>query len=276
MQLATQKIEKRFFREQSKTMLIWLGMASAMVNVRGTIILIDPLLSLSLVDGQELCEGEHRLKLPLPIEAKDLPRVDVVLYTHADFDHFGPQTAQILVDQFSCRFIAPTPVAQQLREFGASEQRITQVNDDDALQIGEATIVVTPALHDWQEQNPWQRGDCCGFLIKTPDGTIWHPGDTRLIPELLSIHGVDVLFFDVADVEAHLGPAGSARLAESSRAKVLVANHYGTFDLPPGSYGNCDPNDCLPYIAHLDATFLQLNPGEPLDMPLPTTPDKLL
>jgi L-ascorbate metabolism protein UlaG (beta-lactamase superfamily) len=128
-------------------------------------------------------------------------------------------------------------------------------------------IKVTPALHDWQENEPWGRQDCCGYVLKTPDGSIWHPGDTRLIDPLLEIRDIDVLFFDVAAVEAHLGPQGSVRLAESSGARVLVAYHYGTFDLPPGSFGGCDPADSLPLIAGLPADFLQPDPGEILWLP---------
>lgn len=266
--LATRPIQADFFEEHSSTVVTWLGMAGALINVRGTILLIDPLLTMSVTDGRLLCEGEHPLKLPLPIEAKELPRLDAVLYTHADFDHFGPLTAQVLADGFDCRFIAPDPVVQGLRDLGVPDGRITHVREDDAVQLGEAMILVTPALHDWQEQDPWQLGDCCGYLIRTPDGSIWHPGDTRLIPALLEVKDVDLFFFDVADVDAHLGPQGSAQLAESCGARVMLAYHYGTFDLPPGSYGSCDPDDSLVYIEHLQAEFLQPDPGEVLCLPL--------
>lgn len=264
--LVTQKIQPAFFAKRGDTSLTWLGMAGVLLNVQGTILLIDPLISLVARNGELLCEGEYRLKLPLPIEVHNLPRVDAVLYTHADADHFGYVSARLLAKRFECHFIAPLPVRQRLQTLGIDEVRITTGHDTDIIQLENAEVVITPALHDWQEQNPWQRGDCCGYLIKTPDGTIWHPGDTRLIPDLLRIRGVDVLFFDVAAVDTHLGPQGSAQLARSSGAKVLIAYHYGTFDLPPGSFGNCNPDDSLPYLTEVSAEFLVLNPGEPLKL----------
>src|SRR5205085_6885883 len=106
---------------------------------------------------------------------------------------------------------AQVPVARILCELGIAHDRMTIARDFDTLHFGNVEVSVTPALHDWQEHNPWQRGDCCGYLVKTPDGTIWHPGDSRLIDELLAVKGVDVIFFDVAAVNAHLGPEGSAR-----------------------------------------------------------------
>jgi L-ascorbate metabolism protein UlaG (beta-lactamase superfamily) len=267
-QLKTQAIKRSFFEERGRTRIAWLGMAGAILNVRGTILLIDPLITTLQRDGQEVIEEGYPLKVPLPVQAKDLPRVDLVLYTHADDDHFGHLTAQHLAARLPCRFLAPPPVAQKLGELGIAAERIWLAKEQDLQHAGAAAVLVTPALHDWQEVAPWKREDCCGYLVKTPDGTIWHPGDTRLIPELLAVKGVDVLFFDVAAVDSHLGPQGSAQLAQSCGAKRMIAYHYGTFDLPPGSFGSFDPDGALPYVKDLAGQYLKLTPGEVLDLPL--------
>jgi L-ascorbate metabolism protein UlaG (beta-lactamase superfamily) len=267
-ELQPQAIPPSFFDGRKDTVLTWLGMAGALINARGTVLFIDPLITMAESDGGGVCESGHRLKIPLPIEARDVPRADAVLYTHADDDHFGRLTAETFALRLRPRFVAPPPVARALKDVGVEGERIVTARDFDSIRIGQAEVVVTPALHDWQEKDPWQRGDCCGYLIKTPDGTSWHPGDTRLIDELLEVRGVDLLFFDVAAVDAHLGPAGSARLAETCGAKAMIAYHYGTFHLPPGTFGSCDPRDSLPYVKELPARFLQLNPGELLRLPL--------
>jgi L-ascorbate metabolism protein UlaG (beta-lactamase superfamily) len=269
--IQSQEITPSFFDKREDTVLTWLGMAGVLINARGTILFIDPLITVARSDGQQICESGYRLNIPLPIEAKDVPRVDAVLYTHADDDHFGRLTAQTFAVRLQPKFLAPSPVGHVLKDMGVDERRIIAARDFESIQIGHVEVVVTPALHDWQGENPWQREDCCGYLVKTPDGAIWHPGDTRLIDELLEVRGVDVLFFDVAAVDAHLGPVGSARLAETSGAKVMIAYHYGTFDLPPGTFGGCDPEDSLPHVKGLAARFLQLDPGEPFRLPLEAT-----
>lgn len=266
--LITVPIHPSFFAPQAHTTLTWLGMAGALINARGTILLIDPLILSSASNGVLTSEAGYRLKVPLPIQAGEVPQADLVMYTHADDDHFGKQSALALAERTACRFLAPAPVKKSLAELGISEDRLLTALDFSVIPLRAAAVTVTPALHDWQEVNPWQRGDCCGYLIQTPDGTIWHPGDTRLIDELLEVKNVDVLFFDVAAVESHLGPAGSARLGASCGAKALVAYHYGTFDLPPGSFGNCDPDDALPYLQDLPAQYLKLQPGEILSLPI--------
>jgi len=67
-----------------------------LINARGTILLIDPLISLIERDGEQVAEIGHRFNISLPIRAEQVPRADVVLYTHADDDHLGLPTAETL------------------------------------------------------------------------------------------------------------------------------------------------------------------------------------
>jgi len=261
-------ITPAFFDGQENTTLTWLGMAGALINARGVILLIDPLIVSIEKDGKLTSETGYRLKTSLPIQAKDIPKADLVMYTHADDDHFGQETATMLAERTRCRFLAPEPVRKSLQKLGISDDRLITAVDFARQEVGGIEVMVSPALHDWQEVNPWKRDDCCGYVIKSPDGAIWHPGDTRLIDELLTVKDIDVLFFDVAAVEAHLGPEGSARLGASCGAKALIAYHYGTFDLPPGSFANCDPDDAIPYLQGIPARYLKLQPGEILALPL--------
>ncbi len=264
--LKTIPIDDSFFGKIDHTILTWLGMAGAMINCRGTIILIDPLISYGKDDNT--CETGDHLLVPHPITADKIPKVDFICYTHADNDHYAEKSARILNERLGPVFICPGPIIEKLRKLGVPDKCLVKIRDFAAYPAGKAEIFITPALHDWQKVDPWKREDCCGYLIKTPDGTIWHPGDTRLIPELEAIKNVDVLFFDVAAVDSHLGPAGSARIAKTSGAKVMIAYHYGTFDLPPGSYGGCDPDDSIPYVKDLKAQFLKPDPGEIIRLPL--------
>jgi len=259
-ELAAKRIEDSFFDEKGETEFVWLGMAGAGINARGTVLLIDPMLVVLEKDGEEVSETGHRFRIELPIEAKDVPRVDGVLYTHADMDHFGRPTAEVL-GKLGATFVGPPPVVKGLRELGVDQKRIVVAKDFDKVRIGEVEVFVTPALHDYPSSGH-VRGDCCGYVVTSADGRIWHPGDTRLIDELLDVKDVDVMFFDVADVVAHLGPRGSARLADSCGAKVMVAYHYGTYDLPPGSWGSCDPEDAKPHANGMEAEFWMPNPGE--------------
>jgi len=196
-----------------------------------------------------------------------VPRLDAVLYTHADGDHFGKRTARTLERNLAPRFVAPATVLSRLEAEGVAPARLELAEEGGCLQIGEARARVTPAVHDWQERDPWAREDCCGYLIETPDGTVWHPGDTRLLEEHLHVSGVDVLFFDVAVCRSHLGPEGSAKLAETCGAKALVAYHYGTLDVARGGPFGSSPEGCGALVEELPGRFLTPDPGEVLRLP---------
>jgi L-ascorbate metabolism protein UlaG (beta-lactamase superfamily) len=213
------------------------------------------------------------MKVPVPIEAHDVPRADAVCYTHAEDDHCGAVTSRILNEKVRPAFVGPPPVFKRLSVIGIDPWRRRVARDFEALRIGEVDIHVTPALHDHDATNPWKRGDCVGYLLRTPDGAVWHPGDTRLIPELLDVRDVDVLMWDVSvNVPTHLCPDGSAALAKACGAKILFAYHYGTLIAPErGSYARAlesDPEDSRPYLKGVAGKFLVMSPGEILSLPL--------
>lgn len=65
--------------------------------------------------------------------------------------------------------------------------------------VGPISIKLTPAYHTWQNEYPgymreFKVEDYCGFLMKTPDGLIWAPGDSRFLPEFLELPAPDVIF----------------------------------------------------------------------------------
>ena len=106
--LKTIPINHSFFDKREDTILTWLGMAGAMINCRGTIILIDPLISYGA--SNKICESGNRLLVPLPVTAENVPKADIVCYTHADSDHFAEKTVKILNSRLAPTFISPGPV----------------------------------------------------------------------------------------------------------------------------------------------------------------------
>jgi L-ascorbate metabolism protein UlaG (beta-lactamase superfamily) len=267
-QPVTVSITPDFFTDTTRSRLTWLGMAGAAINTRGFVVLIDPLLGVIEQDGQTVSEAGFALDYPLPLTAREVIRADLVCYTHADHDHIGQRTAELLAERTQCQFLAPPPVVRILTSLGIPAERIQTVRDDDRLTFGPLEITVTPALHDWQEEDPWQRGDCCGYLLRTPDGSVWHPGDSRPIDELFRYQNVDVLFYDVADIETHLGPYGSARIAASCGARVLIPYHYWTFGQSPGPFADFDRQQLTASAAGLTAKLVNLAPGELLGLPV--------
>ena len=265
----TRAIGPDAFATSDGTYLWWLTNAGFLINARGTLVMVDPAISLS-DEEREVSETGHRLLVPLPIQAQGVSRLDICLYTHADYDHFAPATARTLIPT-GALFVGPPPVAVELEKLGVPAERIRVARAGERAAVGPVTVAVTPADHPWQIRDParfgppWKPEECCGYLVSTPDGAIWHPGDTRLMDEHIEMRGVDVLLLDASRNEYHLGVENAVRLANASDARHIIPHHYGTYlhtDPSPHNPYNGDPAELAPRIRDSVHRFHVLAPGE--------------
>jgi L-ascorbate metabolism protein UlaG (beta-lactamase superfamily) len=108
--------------------------------------------------------------------------------------------------------------------------------------------------------------DCCGFWIETPEGTIWAPGDSRLIPEHhLRMPTADAMLVDFSDSEWHFGLNGAIEMANAYPHTPLLLHHWGSVDAPDFAPFNADP-DSLPGRVVNPERICVLAPGEPFDL----------
>jgi L-ascorbate metabolism protein UlaG (beta-lactamase superfamily) len=263
---ASRPIPPAAFGPAHDTALWWLTNAGFLINCRGALIMLDPAISMDPA-SPGLHESGHRLLVQLPITAHAVPRLDAVLYTHSDSDHLAPITARALA-KTGALFAGPPPVAEGLADLGLRRDRIQLVRPGEPFRVAEVEIVPTPADHPWQLKDPARFGapflpeDCCGYLMRTPDGVIWCPGDTRLMSEHLLIRGVDLLLVDASNSEYHLGPKASASLADNLPEAALVPYHYGCYDAPDHEAYNGDPAAVAANMRSDKGRLQCLAPGE--------------
>ena len=124
-------------------MLPGLEWPEPIINCRGTIIFIDPLISYG---PDQTCETGNRLLVPLPITADSVPRADYICYTHADSDHFAEKSAKILNSRLSPTFICPGPVFESLNKVGIEKNRMIKIRDFASYTFGNGEIKITPAF----------------------------------------------------------------------------------------------------------------------------------
>jgi L-ascorbate metabolism protein UlaG (beta-lactamase superfamily) len=252
----TQPFGAEAFKKSNDTTIRWLGGAGFFVNTRGTILMVDPLL-----------EGfDMPVMIDMPIMPKDVPHVDAVFITHSDTDHYSAATCRDLKpvcgSYHSTTYVGSVMEKDGLPSFGHGI--------GDGFKIGPVMVKLTPADHDWQNAFPQQPGthhfekkDCCGFWIETPDGAIWASGDTRPMPELLKMRQMDAILFDYSeDSRFHLGLEGSVEVANAYPNTPLLLAHWGSVDAPDFAPFNGDPKHLIKRVRNPERIQV-LAPGQP-------------
>lgn len=228
------KMDSKAFEKINDTEVYWLGGGGAMINSRGTVILIDPLL-----------EGfDMKILTEAPLTCEDVGEVDAVLITHCDNDHFSKATLTKIKDRVKSVHTT-NYVAELCREIG-----IEAVGHDihDVFDINGIKVTLTPADHAWQNDSPkhskvrhYEMEDFCGFRLETEDGVVWMPGDSRLMEEQLHQEHVDLMLMDISDSRWHIGLDGVDKLAAAYPDTYLLPIHWGCVDAPEWKEFNGDP-----------------------------------
>jgi len=212
------------FAPTDKTEITWLGNAGVLLNVRGSNIIIDPL----------LMGFDMPLLFDIPLKAEDVPNLEGYLVTHIDNDHCSLETVEAV--SAGCKGYHSTKyVAEEIGKTGV----ISHGYDiGESFELGNTKVRLTPAKHDWQAGIPdfnyhdWKEEDYCGFWFDTPDGSIWLPGDSKLLESQLNMPNPNVILYDFSDSDWHITLEGAIKLANTYPQAQLICIHWGTVDAP--------------------------------------------
>jgi L-ascorbate metabolism protein UlaG (beta-lactamase superfamily) len=250
----TQSFGTEAFGPSNKTTLRWLGLAGFLINSRGATMMVDPLLK-----GFDM-----PVMIDFPIKTEDVPKLDAVFVTHSDNDHYSIPTNRdlksVTKSYHSTQYVDSLMKNEGLPSFGH--------NIGDVFKVGPVTVKLTPADHAWQNAYPgtskryFKNEDCTGFWIETPDGSIWATGDSRLMPNHLTMKTPDAILFDFSDSEWHFTFEGAVKLANTYPHTPLLLCHWGSVDSPDFSPFNGDPEKLKKHVINPERIHV-LAPGEP-------------
>lgn len=243
------------FFNSDRTCVYWLGGAGILINSRGTILLIDPVLR----------DFDYPPFDEPPLDADHIPALSAVLVTHNDSDHMSLGTLRKISVPFQ-GIHAPHYAAEELRAHG-----LPGIGHSvwEKFSIGSIIIQLTPVWHNWKNEvkeysfRTWKREDDCGFYLRTPDGSVWLPGDSRLLEEHLTMPAPDVILFDFSEDSWHISLEGAVKLANAYPTAKLLCIHWGTYDAADRSPFNGNPEQLFSRVQNPQRIRV-CAPGEPL------------
>jgi len=214
----------------------FIGHASFFVQIGGRSVLIDPNFARWLFVLK-------RLRRP-GLRVRDLPSIDLVLVTHAHFDHLHRPSLRAIVQNnlrtsgTAPAIIVPTHVSDLVADLGFSE--IIELDWWKTSHDGELSVTHVPSRH-WGARilKDSHRG-YGGYVLQAGKHSVYHAGDTayfagfreigrRLSPELalLPIGAYNPPQFR----NVHANPADATRAFLDLNARWMVPMHYGSFRL---------------------------------------------
>src|SRR5919108_4491286 len=150
----------------------WLGHATVLLNVYGVRILTDPVLESRVGIGRGLAKlGPRRLVRPA-LRARELPRLDLVLLSHAHMDHTDLGTL------CSLRRDVPVVVQRGNRDLVRRFRRVDELEWGESVDVA-GTLVESVEVRHWGARMVTDRHRGYGGHLLSPDGaTVLFAGDT--------------------------------------------------------------------------------------------------
>lgn len=213
----------------------WLGHSSAIIELDGYRILIDPVFE----NAGPLPVIAERMSVS-PLQREELPEIDVVLITHDHYDHLETETIKFLADQ-DIQFIAPLAVGARLQGWGVPKNKITELGWHETANHGSLRITAAPTVHySGRSYNDKNKTLWASYVIKGENKNLYWSGDTGYGEHFKEI-GRKYGPFDVAFIEidawnkgwpnTHLFPEQVIQAHRALDAGLLFPIHFSTFDL---------------------------------------------
>jgi len=220
---------KVFPRDNPGIHVGWVGHSTVLLSFYGTQILTDPNFS-------------NRIKIArrvvgLPIEPEEIKDLDLILISHAHYDHLDlgslkrfPREALLIVPQ-GCKALVE----------GLSFSRVIEMGWDQAIEVQGLRIEAIRPAH-WGRRSPFDDKDrgYNSYLISKDGKGILFAGDTgysRVFEEKGKGREILAAFFPISAYrpdwfrQNHASPEEALQMFVENGAKFMIPIHWGTFIL---------------------------------------------
>ncbi len=213
----------------------WLGHATCLIRLDGFTILTDPVFSDRCgIDLLLLTLGPKRLVKPA-LALEELPKIDLVLLSHAHFDHWDLPTLAALANQGTAVLCAKE-TSDLLSP--AKWKSVEEIAWGESKRVGPLTLRGVEVKH-WgaRIRSDVHRG-YTGFLIEGASAKVLFSGDTAFTDTFKGLRGTRPIDLAIMPIGAydpwirnHCTPEQAIQMADWAGARHIMPVHHQTFVL---------------------------------------------
>lgn len=154
-----------------------------------------------------------------PVMISSGPKANLILITHDHPDHFSPDDIEKLCDVATI-IIAPKKVVKKLRGYDVKLAR-----PGSRFELSSCQIDAVPAYslgfpsHSKSNEN-------VGYVITIAGMSIYHAGDTDLVPEIEKLSDIDVALIPIDGGNLTMSTKDAADLTIKLNPKMVIPMHY--------------------------------------------------
>jgi len=217
----------------------WIGHATVLINFFGFNILTDPVLFPRIgIRLPGFTIGPKRLSAPA-LQFHELPRIDLILLSHAHFDHFDLRTlhrfdekTRVITAPNTADLLRWTPL-RDIAELRWGETKVFNINTQTK---GDIAISAFQVKH-WgaRKQRDDYRG-YNGYIIERMGRRILFAGDTAMTDSFAKVpRPIDLAIMSIGAynpwIHSHCTPEEAVEMATAAGARFIMPVHHQTFRL---------------------------------------------
>lgn len=218
--------------------LAWLGHATVLINFYGVHVLTDPTLFPRVgVDAWITTFGPRRL-MSCALLPSQLPRIDLVLVSHAHFDHLDTPSLAALPGRPAAITASGTSDLLPRRRFSS----VRELRWDESVRVrtahGDVDVRAIEVKHWGARLRHDKYRGYNGYILKREGRSLLFGGDTAYTPRFASYrqHGpYDAAIMPIGAydpwVHNHCTPEQAVAMANAAGARLFVPVHHKTFQL---------------------------------------------
>ena len=226
-----------------KLSALWIGHSSVLLQIYDRVILIDPVFN-------DVISGVMTRKQTAAFDINTLPKLDLILVSHAHMDHLSISTLSDLEDKFAgAKLVFPEGAEEFMPGYNFEFVRLKTGNSSKKNYTGGSKnfdslkVTAVYALHFGGrfglDSYLWNMPGCTGFIIEYKDITVFYAGDTAYeeiaFKKLGEKFDIDLALIPIGpckDCEEltnfnHVTSLGALQMFDDLKADKMLPVHFG-------------------------------------------------